>query len=131
MYRYAGLYKDYTGDSSLFDAHDRIIYLTKSLEEDKKKLEDNTKEVLTKFLFNKTGKTPDVLVKEWFDKIQSCCFQGGYGYSFQYENSPHHWVIRPERYEEVIPDDLIQMAAEIVGFKFKISDKAATENWGN
>lgn len=41
-------------------------------------------------------------------------------YRVSYDKCPSHSVICPDKYEEVLPDDLTKTAAEVIRFKFSI-----------
>lgn len=102
--------------------------------------------------FEQLGKTPEQIVYEYIERVNKLSFQGGYGHSFRYKiavipeycakskygwTPPHHWVVKPEHYEESKPSHCEQFAldymAGIHGSDFHCSIKRtpASERWGN
>ena len=69
---------------------------------------------------------------EWLDKVNQCCFQGGYGYGFSYPDAPHHWIIKPEFYEKVskIPEE-VSIAACVADKYISIAETAEWEKWSS
>lgn len=75
--------------------------------------------------------SPKSIWNTWLDKITPFCFQGGYGHSISYNNSPHHWCIKPEYYQEIIsgiPNELY-IAAVLLDMYLVIEPFPAMEKW--
>lgn len=76
------------------------------------------------------------LYESWRAKIYSrdYCFQGGFGHSISApgsELSYHHWVVKPERYADVVPTPEIKLTFLLLGYDWKISETPESEIWGN
>jgi hypothetical protein len=97
---------------------------------------ENTKKLIQSYLEShikhKYNKTAIEIFLEWLDEINTYCYQGGYGHSFTYPDSPHHWVINPEFYDKVsnIPEE-VAIAACITDKYIYISPNAEWESWSS
>jgi hypothetical protein len=108
------------------------MFETKWLEEPKRELlRKQIRESIIDFITGLTKQTPRSIYQSWIKEMEPFCFQGGYGHSFTYPHSPHHWVIRPEHYQAKgqIPE-IVEVAACILGCKIEIAKVAQTEVWG-
>ena len=88
------------------------------------------REYLELFITLTYKKTAKEIFQEWIDSIKEFCFQGGYGYAIFYPDAPHHWVIKPEYYAQVvnIPENVI-LAACVSNKYIEISTSADWEKW--
>lgn len=107
------------------------LYLTNKLDLYISKFKKDQYEILNYFFINKFMKTPRDTVKNWFIRINSKGFQGGYGHSFTFQDSPHHWVISEKDYPICKPDLIEELACVIEKFKYTLNKKAEYEHWGN
>ncbi len=81
----------------------------------------------------------DIVISTYIERLKPLCYQGGTGHAFYYKlgssTSPHHWVVRPEHYEQSKPSKKEAMALSFKrfypGFYFKITKKSHIEHWGN
>jgi len=96
------------------------------------KIINTINELLDLYIKHTYNQTAIEIFNEWLDDINKYCFQGGYGYSFMYPNAPHHWVIKPEFYEQVskIPEKVL-IAACFANQYIIISNKANWEIWSS
>jgi hypothetical protein len=95
-----------------------------------------------------TVKVPIKIVNDYFEKLNSVAFQGGYGHRVYWDGSwrkifkkdgyefcpglcPDHWVVPVECYEELKPDNLIRLFFKMIGFHFELSEIPQQEHWGN
>lgn len=86
-------------------------------------------ELLLETTFNKS--TSDIY-QSWINNTSKYCYQGGYGFSFAYPDSPHHWVIRTESIMHVLPiPDAVQIAACVLDKYIVIADTPAWEIWSS
>ncbi len=97
---------------------------------DKNKIRDSIHEYLELFIKLTFKKSAMEIFQEWIDSIKVYCFQGGYGYAISYPGAPHHWVIRPEYYEQVtnIPE-YVYLASCVANQYIDIANVTEWENW--
>ena len=75
-------------------------------------------------------KTAKELFQVWIESIKQYCFQGGYGYAIYYPNAPHHWVIKPEYYNKVVPiPEHVILATCVCNQYIEIAKTAEQEYW--
>jgi len=100
------------------------IEQTKWLEKDiRKKLFQNFQNMIISYI-------------TYITELDKHCFQGGYGYSVSYttgttnKQCPHHWMIKPEYYEQFkdIPE-LIQLCATVCNLYLNIDNTPSQANW--
>lgn len=101
-------------------------------EREREQLRTNIREYLELYIQCTYKKTAEEIFQDWITEVNKYCFQGGYGYRFAYPDAPHHWVIKPQFYENVssIPEE-VSIASCIIDKYIVISDSAYWEHWGN
>ena len=118
----------------IYDNLDNYVAMLKSTrwldELSREKVKDSIKEYLELFIQLTYKKSAMEIFQEWIDSIKVYCFQGGYGYAISYPGAPHHWVIKPEYYEQVakIPEK-VKLAACVSNQYIDISERAEWERW--
>ena len=120
------------------DSLTHIINKTTWLEDDiRNESFKNIKNSIVKQFVNIEKKEPEIIYKEWINKIQPYCFQGGIGHKIQYSNTdnhimPHHWCIKPEYYNIVIdiPNNVI-LSAILCDKYINISKISEKQYWCN
>jgi hypothetical protein len=65
------------------------------------KIFQEIRDLLSLYVKNLCYKEPIEYFQEYITELNKYCYQGGYGYSVVYTNSPHHWMIKIENYEKV------------------------------
>ena len=127
----------YTGISILEPIYDDLDNYTSMLRttrwldyESRKNIRLFIREYLELFIIITFTKSANEIFSEWINSIQQYCFQGGYGYAISYPNAPHHWVIKPEFYEQVsnIPN-YVKLAACVSNQYINITEVADWEKW--
>lgn len=113
------------------------IEQSKWLEKDiRKKLFQNFQNMITSHIIYITKIHPHTHFLNYITDLDKHCFQGGYGYSVLYttgstdKQCPHHWMIKPEYYEQFknIPE-LIQLCATVCNLYLNIDDKPTQATW--
>lgn len=113
------------------------IEQTKWLEKDtRKKLFKNFQNMLTSYITYITDTHPHTYFLEYLNELDKHCFQGGYGYSVSYttgttdKQCPHHWMIKPEYYEQYknIPE-IIQLCATVCNLYLNIDNTQSQAHW--
>lgn len=113
------------------DNYTLMLLSTRWAEEaNRDKTREFIREYLKLFLEMHYKKPANEIYKSWIDSVAGYCYQGGYGYAFSYPGAPHHWVIREEYINQVVPILAeIQLAACICDQYINIADKPDWEKW--
>lgn len=91
---------------------------------------NNIREYLTIFLDSTYHRKPEDIYNQWLTRVNTYCFQGGFGHSFAYPDAPHHWVIHCDHYSKVssIPPE-VQLACSVLDKYIQISCEPMMEKW--
>ena len=95
-------------------------------------IERELRVLITKWFIDKYQITPAEYFKKWTQDVKKYCFQGGYGYHFDYNGCPDHWCVKPEYIQDFkqYPEGLFY-ACSIANVSFSLWDKPQMEKWGN
>ena len=144
MDEYSKMLYDYKiNEDNLKDIYDlKINNLKKEIEE--ATIQKSVKIYENKLKYSKYINTDECkeLLKVWFNNMLIYCHQGEFGHKIywnnvpedifgKYTNIPHHWICKPQYYQQLLLSPKLQLYCELNNIKINISKKPENIYWNN